>query len=151
MLLQARARLSKENGNACFKRKQWTKAVAHYTQALAHLSGGNTLVHEDDKDTVGRLLSNRSAARCHTGHLHLAAYDAFEIVLDLLPAWPKSYVRLGKACEAMGGHGDAKTWYVLRGCRWRLCLVVPALGFDGFGDCFFETWQTETVFETDLI
>ena len=81
MLLQARARLSKENGNACFKRKQWTTAVAHYTQALAHLSGGSTLVHEDDKDTVGRLLSNRSAARCHTGHLHLAAYDAFEIVL----------------------------------------------------------------------
>ena len=53
------------------------------------------------------------SARCQLGHLHLAASDAFELVLDLLPAWPKSYVRLGKACEAMGGYGDAKTWYVL--------------------------------------
>ena len=52
------------------------------------------------------------SARCQLGHLHLAASDAFELVLDLLPAWPKSYVRLGKACEAMGGYGDAKTWYV---------------------------------------
>ncbi len=56
-------------------------------------------------------MSNRSAARCNAGEHHLAAYDAYEIVLDLLPAWPKSYLRLGKACEKMGGHSDAKTWY----------------------------------------
>ena len=98
-------------GNVAFKAKDWLVAATHYSQALDHLSGGSTNVHDEDKDMVGRILSNRSAARCNAGQHHLAAYDAFEIVLDLLPAWPKSYLRLGKACESMGGHGDAKTWY----------------------------------------
>ena len=98
-------------GNSLFKERKWLDAAACYTEALQHLSGGSTRVHEEERDYVGRLLSNRSAARCSAGQYHSAAYDAFELVLDLLPAWPKSYLRLGKACESMGGHDEAKTWY----------------------------------------
>ena len=101
----------REAGNNAFKQKRWSKAIEHYTLALQYFSGGSTDVYAEDRDYVGRILSNRSAARCGAGEYHLAAYDAYEIVLDLLPAWPKSYLRLGRACESMGGYDDAKTWY----------------------------------------
>ena len=106
-----RAEEARNTGNVHFKAKRWAAAVASYSLGAYHLTGGSTRCHPDDLEFLSRLLSNRSAALLQDGNPHLAAADAFDVVLNVAPAWPKSYLRLGKACEGMGGFSDAKTWY----------------------------------------
>jgi hypothetical protein len=108
---RAYAEEARSVGNTHFNAKRWDAAVTSYSLAVARLSGGSLRCHPDDAEFLSRVLSNRSAAYLLSGNAHLAASDAFEIVLGLAPAWPKSYLRLGKACEGMGGYADAKTWY----------------------------------------
>ena len=80
-------------------------AVNAYTNGLLTLN-----VREKEDTLVRALLSNRSAARLRIGEAHSAAADAFDCV-EVAPGWHKAYIRLGKACEAMGGYTDAHDWY----------------------------------------
>jgi|EP00945_MAST-04E_sp_MAST-4E-sp1_P002115 hypothetical protein len=95
----------KNSGNKCLEGGDFFGAVNAYTNGLLTLN-----VREKEDTLVRALLSNRSAARLRIGEAHSAAADAFDCV-EVAPGWHKAYIRLGKACEAMGGYTDAHDWY----------------------------------------
>ncbi len=90
----------RRTGNDAFANGNMAVAIAAYTYAL--------LVRESSADKV--LLSNRSAALLKARAPHLAAADAHACI-EVDPTWPKAYLRLGRACEEMGGFKEACEWY----------------------------------------
>jgi len=85
-------------GNEHFAKGEYVHALSLYSEALR--------LNPD----IPELWSNRAACYMKAKQPHLAMADALTLV-DIRPDWPKSYFRLGKACVAMGGYGDALEWY----------------------------------------
>ncbi|CAK4101694.1 unnamed protein product [Aphanomyces euteiches] len=77
------ASVHKDEGNACFNRKDYDGAVFHYTKGIA-------------ERPTATLFSNRSAAYCELGQYQKALADA-EQAERLDPNWAKVYSRKGKA------------------------------------------------------
>ncbi|KDO23711.1 hypothetical protein SPRG_10489 [Saprolegnia parasitica CBS 223.65] len=73
----------KDEGNACFNRKDYETAIYHYTCGLA-------------VKPTATLFSNRSAAYSELGQFQKALADAEEAE-KLDPLWAKVYSRKGKA------------------------------------------------------
>lgn len=96
----------KEKGNVAFSSGDCKQAIDLYTKALLMMKP----LDKSQELLYRSLLSNRSAARLMYGAAYTAASDAFDCI-SCSPGWHKAYLRLGKACEAMGGYSDAQTWY----------------------------------------
>jgi stress-induced-phosphoprotein 1 len=70
----------KELGNAAFKAQDYTKAVEHYTEAIAATPGDHTIY------------GNRSASYHNLKKYNEALADGAKCV-DINPAWAKGYLR----------------------------------------------------------
>ena len=82
------AKEEKAQGDRCFRKQQWDKALEFYTRALSHTP-------DDEK-----LLSNRSAAYVEVKKYQDALADAVRC-REVAPDWPKSFFRKGVALRCL--------------------------------------------------
>jgi len=89
---QEKAAEAKTAGGECFKNKDYTNALTHYTASIKA-----TPVKDE---SLSALFSNRSAVLLQLGHLAAALLDA-QRCADSKPDWPKGHFRRGCAFRAL--------------------------------------------------
>lgn len=95
---KAKAEEEKAAGNRAFGAKEYDKAIGHFTLCI-RLDPENEVYY-----------SNRSAALLALGRHRDALADGKKCV-DLRPAWPKGYARVGAAFSALEQFTEAKEAY----------------------------------------
>lgn len=88
------AKQAKEEGNRQVRAERWADAVAAYTLGI----GWSGVV---SSPLLGQLYANRSLAHAKMCQFVQARRDATQAT-ELCPGWPKAFVRLATACEALG-------------------------------------------------
>lgn len=104
---------AKDDGNASFRRQNWSDAIRHYT-LMADLASSRPLFESSAvcRDELSIALCNRSAAFLADGQAVEALADA-EAVIRLKRPWVKGHFRKGKALEKLGRLHEARDAYLL--------------------------------------
>eukprot|EP00931_Biecheleriopsis_adriatica_P061450 TRINITY_DN3694_c0_g1_i1.p1 TRINITY_DN3694_c0_g1~~TRINITY_DN3694_c0_g1_i1.p1 ORF type:complete len:1450 (+),score=323.95 TRINITY_DN3694_c0_g1_i1:32-4381(+) len=102
------AHSSKERGNEALRVQEFSKAVAHFTEAIAAIPVQNSSGGSKDEYSLLRsiLFSNRSCAFLRLRHWNAAVSDAEKSVAEG-QSYPKGYCRLGVALLACQEHERA--------------------------------------------
>jgi hypothetical protein len=98
-----KAEILKKRGNDLLSKRDFSGAIAAYTEALALIPPAAATGAQPSLPAV--LLSNRSHVHCQSGANQAALDDAAQL-LTMAPTWFKSHLRRAQALACLVGHGS---------------------------------------------
>ncbi len=99
--------LAKEEGNVCFRNKEYDEAIEHFSRAIAYCPE-----NEENKESLATFYGNRSAAYFSVEEYELVVEDCSQ-ALELKPDYCKVLVRRMQANEKLDKVEDALTGLLL--------------------------------------